>query len=102
MFKRHFWLLLSICAPLLFVWTSQATMQHASPSTSYEVIINEWSQGDRGDREWVELLVTTDADLRGFTLNDGEEIRDAKWYDRADACARGQELVRRERSVRRK
>jgi hypothetical protein len=36
------------------------------------VIINEWSQGDGGNREWVELLIAYDADLRGWTLADDD------------------------------
>jgi hypothetical protein len=33
-------------------------------------VINEISQGQSGTREWVELLVTRTADLRGWTLTD--------------------------------
>jgi|GEM_PF-3691411 len=38
-----------------------------------EVIINEWSQGTSGgmgSKEWVELLVTADTDMRGWLLRD--------------------------------
>ncbi|MEM7113229.1 MAG: lamin tail domain-containing protein [Chloroflexota bacterium] len=34
------------------------------------LIINEWSQGNGGSREWVELLVTTPTDLRGWDVGD--------------------------------
>ncbi|MGG6294155.1 DUF4347 domain-containing protein [Leptolyngbya sp. AN02str] len=35
------------------------------------VVINEWSHGNGGLREWVELLVTETTDLRGWTFIDG-------------------------------
>ncbi len=44
----------------------------ASSATSFgrELIINEFSQGNGGSKEWVELLVLKTADLRGCTLSD--------------------------------
>jgi len=44
----------------------------ASSATSFgrELIINEFSQGNGGSKEWVELLVLKTADLRGCTLAD--------------------------------
>jgi hypothetical protein len=44
----------------------------ASSATTFgrELIINEFSQGNGGSKEWVELLVLKTADLRGCTLAD--------------------------------
>ena len=38
------------------------------------VIINEFSQGANGTKEWVELLVLNTSDLRGYTLHDRSGI----------------------------
>ena len=37
-----------------------------SKASQADVIINEWSQGENSKKEWVELLVTTDTDMRGW------------------------------------
>ncbi len=44
----------------------------ASSATNFgrELIINEFSQGNGGSKEWVELLVLKPSDLRGCTLAD--------------------------------
>ncbi|MBW4525891.1 MAG: DUF4347 domain-containing protein [Phormidium tanganyikae FI6-MK23] len=42
----------------------------AAYDDALNVIINEWSQGSSGNKEWVELLVTAPTDLRGWTLAD--------------------------------
>ncbi|HSH03267.1 MAG TPA: lamin tail domain-containing protein, partial [Anaerolineae bacterium] len=44
------------------------------------VVINEWSQGHGGQKEWVELVVVADMDLRGWSLGD-ETAGDLVWAD---------------------
>ncbi|MCO5192065.1 MAG: lamin tail domain-containing protein [Anaerolineae bacterium] len=49
----------------------QATIWAYAPAATYELIINEWSQGNGGSKEWVELLVVSGPqDLRGWSLSD--------------------------------
>ena len=71
MVTRRFWLFLSLGVSLFAVWQTQAAMQAGRQPTSYEVIINEWSQGVDGSKEWVELLVVNGPlDLRGWNVGD--------------------------------
>ncbi|PAX51883.1 DUF4347 domain-containing protein [Brunnivagina elsteri] len=48
----------------------QLQTYNSTLNTPLSVIINEWSQGNGGNKEWVELLVTTTVDMRGWTLGD--------------------------------
>lgn len=69
--QRIAWLFVALCLPLLGLWHFYRVAGWAGPAAPYEVIINEWSQGNGGDREWVELLVITGpVDLRGWDLGD--------------------------------
>ena len=53
-----------------FNYDSDLFIAGGAPSFTRSVIINEFSQGTSGTKEWVELLVVKAADLRGFTLRD--------------------------------
>lgn len=53
-----------------FNYDSDLFIAGGAPSFTRSVIINEFSQGTSGNKEWVELLVLKTADLRGFTLRD--------------------------------
>lgn len=46
----------------------------AAGNFTKSAIVNEFSQGTSGSKEWVELLVLKVADLRGFTLRDRSGI----------------------------
>jgi cardiolipin synthase A/B len=71
MVERRFWLILSLSVALLAVWRTQSVMQAGRQPTSYQVVINEWSQGVEASKEWVELLVVNGPlDLRGWNLGD--------------------------------
>lgn len=48
----------------------QGSLSQEKSTANLSVIINEWSQGHGGSKEWVELFVTTQADLRGWDLGD--------------------------------
>ena len=72
--NRLAWLLAAVGLPLLllflFVRMGDAAAETAvsAPST-FPLIINEWSQGNGGAKEWVELLVIDGPlDLRGWHL----------------------------------
>ena len=55
-------------------------IHHASSAQS--VIINEFSQGSDGGKEWVELLVVSDGvDMRGWELGDND---DGNWHSIAE------------------
>ncbi|MCI0393958.1 MAG: lamin tail domain-containing protein [Chloroflexi bacterium] len=69
--QRISWLFVALCLPLLGLWQFYRVSGWAGAAAPYEVIINEWSQGNGGGREWVELLVITGpVDLRGWDLGD--------------------------------
>lgn len=72
MFKRFAGLLVSALVPILFLSQLIETAEPApSAAAPHDVIINEWSQGDSGSREWVELLVVNGPlDMRGWDLGD--------------------------------
>jgi hypothetical protein len=58
--------------------TDNATTGAAPAGPSYDVIVNEFSQGSSGSKEWIELLVVTDnMDLRGWDLGDND---DGSWH----------------------
>ena len=64
-------LLQAVVAPLLLLWGLSAAVGWSRPASTGPVIINEWSQGHGGRKEWVELLVVEGpADLRGWDLGD--------------------------------
>ncbi len=47
----------------------------AGGSTEMAAIINEWSQGADGSKEWVEIVVVQDnLDMRGWTLSDDSDV----------------------------
>ncbi|MCB8944690.1 MAG: lamin tail domain-containing protein [Ardenticatenaceae bacterium] len=71
--KRLVWVLISALLPLfvilLAIGQARATAVHAP----FDVIINEWSQGNGGSKEWMELLVVNGPlDMRGWELDDGD------------------------------
>jgi cardiolipin synthase A/B len=85
MINRMVWLLVALVTPALLLLTLQVAAGSAAlsareatqltvslPTTApYDVIINEWSQGNGGSKEWVELLVVNGPlDLRGWDLGD--------------------------------
>jgi hypothetical protein len=76
MFKRMCWLLVIILLPLLLVAAGFSQVRGMMGETAvtaapFDVIINEWSQGHGGNKEWVELLVVNGPiDLRGWDLGD--------------------------------
>ena len=86
--QRVFGVLLSVGLSLAgvggWLFWLQGLGQVVAP-TNGTVIINEWSQGNGGSREWVELLVVTGpADLRGWDLGDStpgdlQFSNDAAW-----------------------
>ncbi|MEM7146476.1 MAG: S8 family serine peptidase [Verrucomicrobiota bacterium] len=43
------------------------------------VVFNEFCQGQTGDQEWFELLVTQDVDMRGWTLHDSYLFWDVRF-----------------------
>lgn len=59
--------------------------ESATTQALHDVVINEWSQGNGGNKEWVELLVVNGpADLRGWDLGDSSAgdltfSNDAAW-----------------------
>jgi len=72
MYKRMFWLLTAVCLPLFVLYGGLSAEETAVFAAPYDVIINEWSQGDGGSREWVELVVVNGSvDLQSWTLRDG-------------------------------
>ncbi len=61
---------LMLLAMVLLAW-SIFPAESASTQALHDVIINEWSQGNGGNKEWVELLVVNGpVDLRGWDLGD--------------------------------
>ncbi|MCP4424147.1 MAG: hypothetical protein GY803_06625 [Chloroflexi bacterium] len=74
--KRVFWLLLAIVLPILVLSSLAITpglaQETAVPQAAlHDVVINEWSQGNGGSKEWVELLVVNGPiDMRGWDLGD--------------------------------
>ncbi len=76
MFKRMCWLLVIILLPLLLAAAGFSQVRGMMGETAvtaapFDVIINEWSQGHGGNKEWVELLVVNGpVDLRGWDLGD--------------------------------
>ena len=72
MWKRLLWFVGTLSLPLLamIVWLP-ILQQQSQLRPPYDVIINEWSQGNGGSKEWVELLVVNGpADLRNWDLGD--------------------------------
>ena len=74
MVRRLFWLVITLLLPLcLLLFAVDIGQGRAAGNTAapYDVIINEWSQGESGNKEWVELLVVNGSlDLRGWDLGD--------------------------------
>ncbi len=79
MFKRTCWLLAAVWVPLVLLigigrvegLVGSGQEETAVTAAPYAVIVNEWSQGHGGSKEWVELLVVQGpADLRGWDLGD--------------------------------
>ena len=75
MFKRTCWLLVAILCPLVLLGgigqVKEVMGETAVVAAPFDVIINEWSQGHGGSKEWVELLVVNGpVDLRGWDLGD--------------------------------
>lgn len=74
MLRRLAGLSAAIALPMLLLAALVQTTQSRASSPSiapYDVIINEWSQGNGGAKEWVELLVVNGpVDLRGWNLGD--------------------------------
>lgn len=78
MSPRLIWIGMTVLLPgmvLLFAWETgrslAATAVSAQIAAPFDVIINEWSQGEGGNKEWVELLVVNGPiDLRGWDLGD--------------------------------
>ena len=75
MFKRVCWLLVAILFPLVLLigigQVEKVMGETAVLAAPFDVIINEWSQGHGGNKEWVELLVVNaSVDLRGADLGD--------------------------------
>ncbi len=72
--RRVSWLLIILVLPIMIfvVGTRQFTQAQTFHSpTSESIIINEWSQGAGGSKEWVELLLVADSlDLNGWDLGD--------------------------------
>lgn len=69
--KRVWWLFFSLGLPLVILGWLPGQITEQAAASSHPVIINEWSQGDGGSREWVELLVVNGpVDLRGWDLGD--------------------------------
>lgn len=72
MYKRMFWLLTAVCLPLFVLYGGLSAEETAVSAAPYDVIINEWSQGADGSKEWVELLVVNGSvNLQNWTLRDG-------------------------------
>ena len=54
------------------LWVTLLIALCGQAAWSQSALINEWSQGNGGAREWVEILVVQDnLDMRGFKLTDG-------------------------------
>jgi len=54
------------------LWVTLLIALCGQAAWSQQAIINEWSQGNGGAREWVEILVVQDGlDVRGFKLTNG-------------------------------
>ena len=72
MFRRLAWVgWAGLLLPTFFLGWLFHLWETAVSSPPYDVIINEWSQGNGGSREWVELLVVNGPlDLRGWDLGD--------------------------------
>ncbi len=74
MSKRVAWLVVSVGLPVLLLAQLggfPSLIQAGADASVYDVIINEWSQGNGGSKEWVELLVVNGpADLRGWDVGD--------------------------------
>ena len=79
MFKRTCWLLVAVLVPLVVlggigqveVMARSSREETAVVAAPLDVIINEWSQGNGSNKEWVELLVVNGpVDLRGWDLGD--------------------------------
>ncbi len=72
--KRVFWLLVTAVFPILALSSLSAVpglAQTAVPQTLHDAIINEWSQGSDGSKEWVEIVVVNGpVDMRGWDLGD--------------------------------
>ena len=71
--KRLVWVTVSISLPLfvLLLAIRQARATAVPTIAPFDVIINEWSQGNGGSKEWVELLVVNGPlDMRGWELDD--------------------------------
>lgn len=70
--KRLSWLLISVLLPVMILALLKPRLVGGlSSALSQSVIINEWSQGAGGYKEWVELLVVAGpVDLRGWDLGD--------------------------------
>ncbi|MFQ5434752.1 MAG: DUF11 domain-containing protein, partial [Anaerolineae bacterium] len=71
--KRFALLFVSVSLPLLFLQMGlfPPLLQAGSSANLHDVIFNEWSQGNGGAKEWVELLVVRGpADLRGWDVGD--------------------------------
>lgn len=69
MFHRLTWLCVSVLlAVALMSW---GVAYSAKPEALHDVVVNEWSQGNGGTREWVELLVLAGPlDMRGWDMGD--------------------------------
>lgn len=74
MWKRWLVIMMIFVVPVVmfrFIGLVEAKERFAIPTTPHPVIVNEWSQGPSGAKEWVELLVITGPiDLRGWDLGD--------------------------------
>ena len=66
------WLVTGIFLAILLVSEAAQAASAGPQANLYDVIINEWSQGPSGSKEWVELLVVNGPiDMRGWDLTDG-------------------------------
>ena len=71
MFRRWLWVWGACVLPLVVLLWGRVALTEAQPTAVFDVIINEWSQGSGGAKEWVELLVVNGPrDLRGWDLGD--------------------------------
>jgi uncharacterized repeat protein (TIGR01451 family) len=92
--NRLVWLLAAFVLPLLLLTfvtqMGQAADETAvSPATEpFALIINEWSQGNGGTKEWVELLVVNGPlDLRGWNLAGDEDSPSSVTFTNHDLWA---------------
>ncbi len=85
--KRLVWVLISASLPLFVLLLSLPQVEATTAkraSAPFDVIINEWSQGNGGSKEWVELLVVQGpVDMRGWELDDTNSANSLLFSDDA-------------------